>query len=717
MAHTSSRETDSGQPTIDVANFIDAQPVVRFQIRLLLLCASVLFMDGFDTQAIGYVAPAVAREWNVQRGALAPVFSAGLFGLMIGALTFGPLADRVGRKWIIVFSTAAFGAGAVATSFAENLTGLMVLRFLTGLGLGGAMPNAIALTSEFSPHRHRATMIMVMFCGFSIGAALGGLLAAALIPTFGWRSVFLVGGVAPLLYTPVLVASLPESVRFLALTGRQDARAGDLLRAIAPSTSFTPGTRFRVHEPKLPGLPITHLFQEGRTGMTVLFWVMFFMSLLDLYLLANWLPTVLADLGATVSVAAAVGSMLQVGGVIGTLALGRVIDRFSFGALAVVYFLAAIAVTAVGFSGHSILLATLAIFCAGFCIVGGQTASNALTATSYPTAIRSTGVGWALGIGRIGSIVGTIDRRHHAGAPCRRGNAVQRRRDPGAHRQRRRVLPEPQRRPGKSAAGAGYGRMSETNSFERMLAILSLFTEDRLEWTSEALMKRLGYSRPTLYRYLKTLKEHGFLVGRPNVGFTLGPKVVEMDFLLRRSDPLVLEGRATLARLAARYPCTTFLARWYGDKVLCVVSEQSATDLTSSYPRGRPMPIGRGATSRAILAFLPRRQLMPLIESQLAEFQAIGLGDAEAIADQAGRGAPRGRCRRESRGDARRRRRCGAHLRRWHRTDRQPDPDHSRGARPARGAVSHSARCADHRGRAQPDARRAPRGTSAALAR
>jgi DNA-binding IclR family transcriptional regulator len=172
--------------------------------------------------------------------------------------------------------------------------------------------------------------------------------------------------------------------------------------------------------------------------------------------------------------------------------------------------------------------------------------------------------------------------------------------------------------------------MSETNSFERMLAILGMFTEDRLEWTPEALMARLGYSRPTLYRYLKTLKDSGFLVGRPNSGFTLGPKIVEMDYLLRRSDPLVLEGRQPLTRLVALYPCVAFLARWYGDRALCVLSERSATDLTSSYPRGRPMPIGRGATSRSILAFLPRRRLMPLIEARLEDFRAIGFGNSIA---------------------------------------------------------------------------------------
>ena len=393
---------------IDVAGFIDEQPVGRFQIRLLLACAAVLFLDGFDTQAIGYVAPDLARDWGLARGALGPVFSAGLFGLMIGALIFGPVADRIGRKKIIVFSTAAFGIGTLATVFAQDISSLLVIRFLTGLGLGGALPNAVALTSEFSPHRRRATMVMAMFVGFSVGAALGGLIAAALIPAFGWRSIFLIGGIAPLILAPFLAFRLPESVRFLALTGRADARVADLLTRIAPSAAFPAGTRFGVHEAKLAGLPVAHLFTEGRALATLVLWVVFFMSLLDLYLLSNWLPTVLNDLGASVSMAAAVGAMLQVGGIVGTFTLGQFIDRFSFRALSLTYLFAAFAVAAVGFSGQSIALAALAIFCAGFCIVGGQIASNALAATYYPTMMRSSGVGWALGIGRIGSIVGPL---------------------------------------------------------------------------------------------------------------------------------------------------------------------------------------------------------------------------------------------------------------------------------------------------------------------
>lgn len=172
--------------------------------------------------------------------------------------------------------------------------------------------------------------------------------------------------------------------------------------------------------------------------------------------------------------------------------------------------------------------------------------------------------------------------------------------------------------------------MTGTNSANRILAILDVFTEDRLEWTPDELMAELGYSRPTLYRYLKSLKDAGLLTSTPDARFTLGPRVVELDFLLRKSDPLILSGQAHLERIVGRYPCSALIVRWYGTKLLCVASECSTPNPLSSYPRGRPMQLARGAISRAIMAFLPRRQLEAMIAANLDELSDIGLGNTVA---------------------------------------------------------------------------------------
>src|SRR5579875_296258 len=385
---------------VNVPELIDRQRLSGFQIRVAALCAAVIFFDGFDTQAIGYVAPAIIKAWRIPPPSLAPVFAAGLFG---------PLADRIGRKAVIVFCLGFFGLCSLVTPFCDSLSSLLAIRFVTGLGLGGAMPNAIALTSEYGPRRSRATMIMVMFCGFSLGSALGGLLAARLIPQFGWQAVFYAGGILPLAFAPVLIAALPESIRLLVLKGSESTRIAALLRRINATLVFAEGQRFAVVEEAAGGMPVRHLFREGRTAVTLLLWVMFFMNLLDLYFLANWLPTVIHGSGASLELAVIATAMLQVGGIAGTLTLGWVMDRFrATRVLALTYFGAGLFVAAIGAAGSAIAMIMVAVFGAGFCVVGAQIAANAFTAQCYPTYIRATGVGWALGIGRVGSIIGPV---------------------------------------------------------------------------------------------------------------------------------------------------------------------------------------------------------------------------------------------------------------------------------------------------------------------
>jgi AAHS family 4-hydroxybenzoate transporter-like MFS transporter len=389
----------------------DKARLSSFQAAIAGMCALVAMLDGFDTQAIAYVAPSIAQAWAIEAAAFGPIFGGGLLGLTIGALVFSPIADRYGRKAVIVLCVVAFGLCSLLTATAQSVNELLAYRVLTGIGLGGAMPNIIALTNEYAPSRLKATLVTVMFCGFPLGSMLGGFISVPLIQAYGWQSVFIVGGVMPLALVPLLLLRLPESIRFLALrAGSERAVAAILARidANASPESFIGAVRAESGAlDRRRSFPVFDLFRDGRALKTSIVWLAFFMNLLVMYFLVNWLPTLIHGSGLQLDVAIFSTALLNLGGVIGGVVLGQLIDRRNpYLILGSAYAVAAAFIVVMAFSASSVALLLVAATFAGFGISGAQIGLNAVTAANYPTAIRATAIGWALGVGRVGSILG-----------------------------------------------------------------------------------------------------------------------------------------------------------------------------------------------------------------------------------------------------------------------------------------------------------------------
>jgi AAHS family 4-hydroxybenzoate transporter-like MFS transporter len=393
--------------TINIGELLENSQIGPLQIRVFLLCMICLIMDGFDVQAMGYVAPAIVEEWGIPRALLGGVFAAANFGVLLGSLVFSMVADKLGRRPVLIFATFFFSIMAIATAYAQDVTQLLWLRFIAGIGMGCIMPNATALIGEFSPKRSRVTFMMCITVGFTIGAALGGFVAAWMIPAFGWRSVFIFGGVVPLVIALAMVWGLPESPQFLAVSGRGRDTLARWLAQLDPTIRVDASTQFVANEERREGVPAVHLFRDGRAIATLLIWVVNFMNLLVLYSLSNWLPTVVTGMGYTTQTAVLVGTVLQVGGTIGTFGLAWLIARGGFiPMLTATFAVATASIALIGQPGISLALLNVIVFIAGWAIIGGQPGINALSATFYPTYLRSTGVGWGLGIGRTGAIVG-----------------------------------------------------------------------------------------------------------------------------------------------------------------------------------------------------------------------------------------------------------------------------------------------------------------------
>lgn len=393
---------------LELQTLLNAVPVGARQWRVIICCFLVVMLDGFDTAAIGFIAPDIRSHWQLTAGDLAPLFGAGLLGLTAGALLCGPLSDRFGRKRVIEFCVALFGLFSLLSAFSPDLETLVILRFLTGLGLGGAMPNTITMTSEYLPARRRGALVTLMFCGFTLGSALGGVVSAQLVPLIGWHGILVLGGVLPLMLAVALVPLLPESPCWQ--IRRQLPQA-----VIARTVGAITGERYNdahfwLDEPAAGAKgSIRQLFAGRQLPITLMLWVVFFMSLLIIYLLSSWMPTLLNHRGIDLQHASWVTAAFQIGGTFGALLLGVLMDRFNpYRVLALSYGLGAVCIVMIGLSENGLWLMALAIFGTGIGISGSQVGLNALTATLYPTQSRATGVSWSNAVGRCGAIVGSL---------------------------------------------------------------------------------------------------------------------------------------------------------------------------------------------------------------------------------------------------------------------------------------------------------------------
>lgn len=396
------------QNTARISEIIDNAKISPYQILILTLCFLIVLLDGFDTAIIGYIAPALREEWQLLPAQLSPAFGAGLLGLLIGSLIFGPVADAIGRKRVLLVSILIFGGGTLASAYTHSIESLILLRFITGIGLGGAMPTCITLSSEYSPVRRRMIMVTLSWSGFTAGLALGGILAGQIIPAFGWRGVLMLGGIAPLLLLPLLAWQMPESVRFMTSSPKHADKLRKVVERIT-GKSWAGVTIVDDERPVKANSPISHLFIEGRAVRTLLLWVAFFCSLFVFYQLTSWLPSILKDVGYDIVQASRIGAMVPLGGTLGAILMALLMDRVGpYRVLALSYLGAALVVGATGYLMGDVYTLAATVFLIGFGVAGAQNGLNLVSATIYPTAARVTGVSWAMASGRFGSIIGSM---------------------------------------------------------------------------------------------------------------------------------------------------------------------------------------------------------------------------------------------------------------------------------------------------------------------
>jgi len=396
----------TAQPGTDIGRIIDTRPLTGLQIRVLLLCALIVLLDGYDIQTLALTVPTLMKEWSLAKAEFTWALTASLLGYGAGAAFIAGLGDRYGRRPVLILATVLMGIGSIGTAYASDMTGLVIWRFITGAGFGTSIPNCTSLTSEYMPAARRALLITLMYVGVALGALIAGLVAPSIVAAYGWRAIFVIGGALPLALAVLLFTGLPESARFLVAKRPGDPRLARILARIAPGVD--PATARDEHAGS-ERQSIASLLTPVYKPRTLLLWAVFALNLFALYFLISWLPALLTGAGWSIRDAQRGGVLIQAGGIVTGLIMAWYVDKgHTVGAMVTAYL-----ATAVSFGLFLVLPSSgnswwFLLFAIGAGTSGTQFALNALAAAFYPPVIRSTGIGWAVGIGRVGAILGPL---------------------------------------------------------------------------------------------------------------------------------------------------------------------------------------------------------------------------------------------------------------------------------------------------------------------
>ncbi len=399
-----------GDQSLNIERQIDAQPMSAYQMAVVFLAALILFIDGLDTQLVSYIGPKLILEWGISRTLLGAIFSSALWGLLLGYVFLAPLSRRFGHRPIVIVSLVIFGLATMSTYFVDDPAKMIALRVVAGIGLAGAMPSGVALAGEFSPLRRRSTCIALIYCGYSFGTMAAGLIAGAVIERYGWRMHMVVGGFIPLVVAAALYWALPESPEHLVSNGAPRALIARLVRRIAPRIDIGEETRFTVDNRRDAALAFAQLFSRGRALGTFMLWLALFMNLMVVFFVLQWMPSIFTMVGYTQAQATVAATWATSGGILAALILGPLMDRYGpYRVIVVLFFVGAAFLLLTGLSARSVaILATAMAFMATGSTSGIQKCINALMIFFYPTALRSTGLGWAFGVGRFGAMAGPV---------------------------------------------------------------------------------------------------------------------------------------------------------------------------------------------------------------------------------------------------------------------------------------------------------------------